>query len=468
MRISPPKVIINETSPFKDALFGREEFAQSLTHLMRSVSDNLVVFVNAPWGAGKTTFSLMWRASLRLQKLDVIYFDSYAADYFDDPFVSFSGEILGLLDKRFAEGHSLTERREFKTTAVEVAKRLTGLATKIALRAATLGAVESAHLEEFKELGSEIASGVSEIGADVIEKKIENYSKEKDALKNFKHSLAKVAAKVRAEQDFPLTIIVDELDRCRPSFALELLERIKHLFDVDNVVFLLLVNREQIESYIETVYGGVDAQAYLLKFGTLFIDLPNEQAESNFVYVKGQSDYCEVLLNHYGLDTRTPNHRFLVTCIAFFSSQFHLTLREIERVFAILTLYYGSFSARAERLAGSGGTMDLVVALLSVVKVKQPSLYYSMRNGGISADEFYKHTNLDLMKVKGDSFNHQWAKDVVDVCIMSEAELGAATENDDGTKKVRPGLKGIAESFRDRRSVIPNLCDLLDRFALPA
>jgi predicted KAP-like P-loop ATPase len=210
MKINPPKLIIDEKNPFEHALFGREEFAKSLTNLLRNVSGNLVVFVNAPWGAGKTTFSEMWRAHLRQQKLEVIYFDSYAADYFDDPFVSFSGEILGFVDKRLAEGKGLIERREFKETAVEVGKRLAGLVAKVGLRAATLGAIETAHIEQLKEIGSEIASGVSEIGADIIEKKIENYAKEKDALISFKKSLAKLAAKVQEEQGFPLTIIVDE------------------------------------------------------------------------------------------------------------------------------------------------------------------------------------------------------------------------------------------------------------------
>ena len=143
-----------------------------------------------------------------------------------------------------------------------------------------MGAVESAHVDELKE----IATGVSEISADVIEKKIENYGVEKDALKKFKESLEKLAAKVREEQKFPLTIIVDELDRCRPDFALGLLERIKHLFDVKGVAFVLLVNRSKIESYIQTVYGNADAEAYLLKFGNLFVDLPRQQSKFSFQY----------------------------------------------------------------------------------------------------------------------------------------------------------------------------------------
>jgi hypothetical protein len=461
MKINPPKVIIDEKEPFKDALFGREEFAKSLTNLLRNVSDNLVVFVNAPWGAGKTTFSEMWRADLRQQKLEVIYFNSYAADYFDDPFVSFSGEILGFVDSRLSEGKGLLERREFKKTAVEVGKRLAGLAAKVGLRAATLGAIESAHIEEFKEISADVASGVSEIGADFIEKKIENYVVEKESLESFKKSLANLAAKVRTEQGFPLTIIVDELDRCRPDFALGLLERMKHLFDVEGVAFVLLVNRDQIESYIRAVYGEhVDARAYLLKFGSLFIDLPSRSNTDSFVYVKGNREYCFKLLQHHDFSKNLHDGRYLVTCIDIFAGHFNLTLREIEKVFSILTIYYSSVS-------GNYFTTELLVALLSVLKVKQPTIYQAMVNGILPMDEFYQQTGLDLKKfVNAENFSPEWAKDMLDYCIMSESEFEKATKSAEGTRPARPGIAQMEGRIRmARNKIIPYLCSQLDRFS---
>jgi predicted KAP-like P-loop ATPase len=116
MKLHPPKVVVDPANPFEQALFGRKEFAESLTALLRNVSEGLVVFVNAPWGEGKTTFAEMWRAHLKHhEKLEVIYFDAYAADYFDDPFVSFTGEILELVDKRLATAQGVPEsRKEFK------------------------------------------------------------------------------------------------------------------------------------------------------------------------------------------------------------------------------------------------------------------------------------------------------------------------------------------------------------------
>src|SRR5271154_3035331 len=120
MKIHPPRAIIDEKEPFKYALYNRKDFAESLTALLRNASESLVVFINAPWGEGKTTFAQMWRKRLENQNFNAIYYDAYAADYFDDPFVSFSGEILALADKFPSAGGMRTERQEFKKTAVEV------------------------------------------------------------------------------------------------------------------------------------------------------------------------------------------------------------------------------------------------------------------------------------------------------------------------------------------------------------
>ncbi len=455
MKLHPPTIVVDEQDPFKEALFDRKEFAESLTSLLRNVEEGLVVFVHAPWGEGKTTFAQMWRSLLRGQKLEVIYFDAYASDYFDDPFVFFSGEILELVDKRLAAECVAEPRREFKKTAVEVGKRLIGLGAKVGLRALTLGAVESAHLGELKEIGTELAAGVSEIGADVIERRIEHYATEKDALQSFKKSLAKLAAVVREKQGFPLTIVVDELDRCRPDFALSLLERIKHLFDVKGIAFILLVNRDQIESYVRTVYGEtVDARAYLLKFGNLFVDLPSQQTRE--CYGKGRDEFCRRLFQHYDLPVSADESDILGRSVNLFVHHFDLTLREIERSFALLALYYGS-------LPKNQPADGLFIALLVVMKVKKPALYRSLAAQEIAAGKFFSETRLDLVeKGSGNGVDRTWMLDILNFCLLTDEELAKIPE-EQGPRRMGSWL------FRrnmDRRRVIPLFCGRIDRFSL--
>ena len=166
MKIQPPRVQIDDNDAFANALFDRKEFGLSLTELLRNTDEGVVVFVNAPWGEGKTTFSEMWRAHLRSQKLEAIYYDSYASDYLADPFLSFSAEILGPIDKRLADAEGTpAARREFKKAAIEVGKKLAALGAKVGIKALTMGAVDSGVVGELKTIGEGIADGTADIGA---------------------------------------------------------------------------------------------------------------------------------------------------------------------------------------------------------------------------------------------------------------------------------------------------------------
>jgi hypothetical protein len=324
-----------------------------------------------------------------------------------------------------------------------------------------MGAVEAAHLSELKDIASEISAGVSDIGAEVIEKKIEDHAAEKDALIAFKRSLAKLATIVRAEQSFPLAILVDELDRCRPDFALGLLERIKHLFDVEGVAFVLFVNRGQIETYIRTVYGAeVDAAAYLLKFGNVFVDLPTEQPV--FRATRGRSSYCADLAQHFELTARNDGDHILRS-IDNLSAHFGLTLREVERAFSLMSLYYSTLPERQF-------THPFLIPMLAILKVKRPSLYRQLRARKVSVGDFFQQTGIENLGTEGRrSINIEWIKDTVNFCLMSEVEFDAATKDSEGKRDLR-GLGGMGQMVVNydisRHSVIPFLAERLERFSL--
>jgi len=73
----------------------------------------------------------------------------------------------------------------------------------------------------------------------------------------------------------PLVFFVDELDRCRPSYAIEFLEMAKHLFSVQGTVFVLAINAAQLANAIRALYGEkFDAERYLRRFVDVQLDLP--------------------------------------------------------------------------------------------------------------------------------------------------------------------------------------------------
>lgn len=72
-----------------------------------------------------------------------------------------------------------------------------------------------------------------------------------------------------------LIVFVDELDRCRPSYAVRLLERIEHYFINDRITFVFSVNLEQLQHTIKNFYGNdFDACRYLDRFFDLRLSLP--------------------------------------------------------------------------------------------------------------------------------------------------------------------------------------------------
>lgn len=88
--------------------------------------------------------------------------------------------------------------------------------------------------------------------------------KKRSSLRNAVAEAVNLVLKERANK---LLLFVDELDRCEPRFACRLLEELKTLFDLDNVVVLYALNVKQLAHVIEGQYGaGFNGIRYLSKF----------------------------------------------------------------------------------------------------------------------------------------------------------------------------------------------------------
>ena len=113
------------------------------------------------------------------------------------------------------------------------------------------------------------------------------------------------------EQAQKLVIFIDELDRCKPSYALEMLERIKHYFDDDRIIFIVSVNKEQLTHTISNYYGnGFDSTGYLNKFFDINAYVPPVESKKKNSY------------SIYG------GRRFFEAMIKTFSDYYRLSLRD--------------------------------------------------------------------------------------------------------------------------------------------
>lgn len=143
-----------------------------------------------------------------------------------------------------------------------------------------------------------------------------------------------------------MIIIIDELDRCRPDFAVSLLERVKHYFLNDRVTFIFSINTLELQHTISNVYGvGFDSCRYLDRFFDLQIDLPEPDLsnlfselglKADFVY----NDICKRVIQYCNFEIREIN-RFNSNAILAYdkSSRFEFSFSDGKAIeFGLLVL----------------------------------------------------------------------------------------------------------------------------------
>ena len=108
-----------------------------------------------------------------------------------------------------------------------------------------------------------------------------------------------------------LLIIIDELDRCNPEFAVKLLERIKHYFNNDRITFVFSVNLAELQHTIKHHYGAdFNASRYLDRFFDLPIKLSpinmDKYLESQGIYDRNYvfDDTMKAVIKKYNLQIR--------------------------------------------------------------------------------------------------------------------------------------------------------------------
>ena len=363
MKLFLPPLNVSPTDGFKNDLFGRSSFGQALHNLIVSSEDELVISLDGKWGEGKTTFVKMWQGLLHDDGISSIYFDAFANDFLDDPFIALASAISSYMDAH-VEPSKKEKIGEFKKKAVTVGKQLLSWSAKLGVKAATLGIVKNSDIDELLEIKDEIAGGVSGVIGDFIEEKLLAYSKNIELFTSFKETLSKLPGLLSEEQK-PLVVIIDELDRCRPNYSVEMLEKVKHFFSTKGVVFVLVMHKKQLEESIKGVYGNdIDANTYLQKFITIETNIPKQINERHINDVR---KYCQELYKKHGLNGR-DNYGTLVESVELLARGFDLSLRQLEKVFVNITIFYTLISERHLNI-------PVLVAFLAIAKVIDPELF---------------------------------------------------------------------------------------------
>ena len=271
----------------------RKRLLNNLYSLLTSISDNknaLSVSIDAGWGYGKTFFLEKLSSVLKNDKQIVVNYNAWENDISDDAFISFTDSLISGL-------HAFIEEPKFIDKANSIFEAFGRASLKtISEKVAIIDAVTGIAKETQKELDTikEKESGFFNSG---IEKTKLTIVKDR-----VNESLNYFFSNCKSEyKDKKIFVLVDELDRCRPDFAIQVLERLKHLFSNPNLCFVFAINRTQLQLSVSHCFGKIDCSLYLEKFFDFSFVLPEPNVDEflrigvSFSGNKEQKRYYDLL-----------------------------------------------------------------------------------------------------------------------------------------------------------------------------
>lgn len=223
-------------------------------------------------GAGKTYFLKRWSREL-IVDFPVVYIDAWQQDYSDDPFLTVIAGIIKQLQRQAKFNITIPKSAVsmFKAVAPAIAQGLTKKISGIDLDELHTLLFSDEEIEDDQKqnsnklTGSDFSPAVKALAQNLIK----DHEAKNKSIEVIKSKLADWVSKFEKQEgkSLPIFIFIDELDRCRPSYAVEMLETIKHIFDVKGIVFVVATDTEQLQHTIKSIYGeGFDANVYLGRF----------------------------------------------------------------------------------------------------------------------------------------------------------------------------------------------------------
>jgi hypothetical protein len=409
-RFKPLEARVESSDPFVDDKLNRKSEIENLSSLLVNSETPLVLAIDASWGSGKTTFIKMWKAHLSKEYSSClsVYFSAWDTDLAEDPLYAFLGEINEQLASR-TSGMSRYKWEQTINLAGKIAKRSLSTLAKVATHGA-LNINDQA-----------IERALAELSGEIVSDGLDAYKASLSAVQQFKENLSFVLGEVCGEN--PIIIFVDELDRCRPQYAISLLERIKHLFNLPGIIFVLGIDRIQLANAIRGAYGAqFDSETYLQRF----IDLDYRLSPGGIkaFIAKLVTDYN--LIEFFGgrKAARGPfisdESENLVDACADVAGLFNMSLREVEQLLARVNIVARS------TLSSQPIYPHLLVGLLAL-RCKEPDLYLSLST--------QKSSTLEVIRLVAQKWESAILKSVENIGIMAACMVLAfsgADSNDPG------------------------------------
>lgn len=276
MRLKHIEPSVESGNPFKNCSTGREGIGETLTSIVHSIDLGGTIALTGGWGSGKTTFLRMWKQSLEDKHYPVVLLNAWETEWAEDPLIAVIACIRRSCGQKEALDDLLCIAKEF----VQQPRQM--------IRSIVKASIDN-HI-------GDVSQSIEEQTGQAFEKAVTSFDGKEKSMVSLKENLEKLAWNVNQESsdEKPLVFIIDELDRCRPDYAVRMLEILKHFFVVKNIVFVCAVDKKHLEDSICGFYGSekIKASEYLRRFFDLEISLP----------LPDYTKFCEHLYDYYELN----------------------------------------------------------------------------------------------------------------------------------------------------------------------
>ena len=427
------ELVLDPNNPFGDDItLSRKELANSLTGLIKDVEEPLVIALDGEWGTGKTYFLERWASTcsnkMEDENLNIINFSAWQDDDLEDPLLAVVGQIHHFLHAKEIKNSLNPDFNTICNEFYQAANKILSKGCQIASRFVD------------HHLGIDVVRSVKEV-SNYQAQRVELYSETIQARADLKNRLINLANYVWESTKFPLVIIVDDLDRCRPPFAIALLERIKHLFNVPHVTFILGLDQKQFINALQNFYGErFDAENYLHKLIDIEFRLPQQNLKG---YV--ESLLSQHFIKEYLLETDKDNSTVGVmnefrSVLYYLAKRFNLSFRKIERLVREIVII--------ERIHPTHSQVEsILIAILVCLRNHDRALFNSFVQDKISPKEMVDR----LIRQSDNSGN---LADEVEIRI---AIIVFACSKNSIFKDAISDLSLAIEDVKVRNSAVPNL-----------
>jgi hypothetical protein len=389
----PPKSPLQVES-LKDDLLGRESYIKSLEHYLdiehEFTESSLVVSLNAKFGSGKSTLLKMWENDLLLRRGNgqdvplVINLNAWDSDFYNEPLIPILSELVDAVSSYLPEKDQKTKSK-LKEAAKDAAWYMVGL-TNSAVPLDALAAADFAGKKKMQRVNLD-----KPIRPDLLS----DYKSRKNAI-----MLLKDLLKETLGGDQPKAFVfIDELDRCRPDYAVSYLETIKHVFDMRGIVFVLAIDYDHLANSAKALYGNQ------LKFAEYFRKFVHRSFEMPEPKPKKIEDFARALTNYYLHNQKSRFTRLNLkdswVRLSELISATEMSPRQMIEFFRLLGHLSGSKEQAKDVLyLGYGIGMMLMCAF----KVAKKELYESLGHGDARHEEVLLILTNEMQK----KMNYWW------------------------------------------------------------